>query len=199
MSCPVNKEQGECPVNRKEKINPNNNMPELSQSMAPLQTTELPTSRTPSSIKDKNKSFWQYPSPQQFFNALVRKGKPVPEENVEAMVQIHNFLNEGSWDEILKWEKKYHCECDDITLNAFMGKPDELSPKAWFYSTVYGSSKPFDRHDWIVDRCGKEQRYIIDYYGGEGDATFHVDVRPAIDSPSALFDRIRQGFSDIFK
>eukprot|EP00058_Branchiostoma_floridae_P026618 XP_002612109.1 hypothetical protein BRAFLDRAFT_108880 [Branchiostoma floridae] len=23
---------------------------------------------------------------------------------------------------------------------------------------------PFDRHDWIVDRCGKQVRYIIDYY-----------------------------------
>lgn len=25
---------------------------------------------------------------------------------------------------------------------------------------------PFDRHDWIVDRCGKDVRYIIDYYDG---------------------------------
>ncbi len=25
---------------------------------------------------------------------------------------------------------------------------------------------PFDRHDWIVERCGKEVRYIIDYYDG---------------------------------
>ena len=23
---------------------------------------------------------------------------------------------------------------------------------------------PFDRHDWVVDRCGKEVRYTIDYY-----------------------------------
>lgn len=23
---------------------------------------------------------------------------------------------------------------------------------------------PFDRHDWIIDRCGKEVRYVIDYY-----------------------------------
>lgn len=29
---------------------------------------------------------------------------------------------------------------------------------------------PFDRHDWYVDRCGKEVRYIIDYYAtGELD------------------------------
>jgi cytochrome c heme-lyase len=40
---------------------------------------------------------------------------------------------------------------------------------------------PFDRHDWIVDRCGKDVRYIIDYYdGGEvkknGEFTL-LDVR----------------------
>ena len=23
---------------------------------------------------------------------------------------------------------------------------------------------PFDRHDWVVDRCGKEVKYTIDYY-----------------------------------
>jgi hypothetical protein len=23
---------------------------------------------------------------------------------------------------------------------------------------------PFDRHDWVVDRCGQEVRYVIDFY-----------------------------------
>ena len=23
---------------------------------------------------------------------------------------------------------------------------------------------PFDRHDWYVDRCGEEVRYVIDFY-----------------------------------
>ena len=27
-----------------------------------------------------------------------------------------------------------------------------------------GYQLPFDRHDWIVDRAGKEVRYVIDYY-----------------------------------
>lgn len=80
-----------------------------------------------------------------------------------------------------------------------MGKPDTLSPKAWFYSTFYGADKPFDRHDWIVSRCGKEVRYVIDYYGGAEETTFHVDVRPALDSPSAIFDRIRAGVSSYFE
>jgi cytochrome c heme-lyase len=115
------------------------------------------------------------------------------------MVDIHNFLNEGSWQEILRWENKYHCECQDIRLNSFKGRPNDLSPKAWFYSTIYRGPKPFDRHDWFVDRCGREVRYVIDYYSGDKDTTFHVDVRPALDSPSAIFDRVRQSFSDFFK
>ncbi len=27
-----------------------------------------------------------------------------------------------------------------------------------------GGPLPFDRHDWTVDRCGKEVRYVIDFY-----------------------------------
>lgn len=48
-----------------------------------------------------------------------------------------------------------------------------------------GYELPFDRHDWIIDRCGKEVRYIIDYYdGGAVDNKFQfalLDVRPAMD------------------
>lgn len=27
-----------------------------------------------------------------------------------------------------------------------------------------GGPLPFDRHDWLVDRCGREVRYVIDFY-----------------------------------
>lgn len=27
-----------------------------------------------------------------------------------------------------------------------------------------GGPLPFDRHDWFVDRCGEEVRYVIDFY-----------------------------------
>ncbi len=52
-----------------------------------------------------------------------------------------------------------------------MGRPTELSPKAWFYTRLYGGIRPFDRHDWTLDRCGREVRYVIDYYsaGKDGD------------------------------
>jgi hypothetical protein len=49
---------------------------------------------------------WEYPSPQQFYNALVRKGWETPEESIEMVVAIHNFLNERAWEEVMKWEKR---------------------------------------------------------------------------------------------
>ena len=55
---------------------------------------------------------------------------------------------------------------------------------------------PFDRHDWIVDRCGRDVRYVIDYYdGGSVDPKSYqfalLDVRPAFDSPTAVWDRMK--------
>ena len=54
---------------------------------------------------------------------------------------------------------------------------------------------PFDRHDWIVDRCGKDVRYIIDYYdGGVVDQKTYqfsnLDVRPAMNSFGNIWDRM---------
>lgn len=40
-------------------------------------------------------------------------------------------------------------------LKKFMGRPQEYSPKARLLNFL-GYKLPFDRHDWIVDRCGCE-------------------------------------------
>ena len=61
-----------------------------------------------------------------------------------------------------------------------------------------GYTLPFDRHDWTVDRCGTPVRYVIDFYNGattpdngsRGNAVY-IDARPALDSVSAVWDRIR--------
>lgn len=34
-------------------------------------------------------------------------------------------------------------------------------------SSWFGGQLPFDRHDWWVDRCGREVRYVIDFYYNE--------------------------------
>lgn len=116
---PASQPPSGCPVVHDDntKINPLNNMPELKQEpLSPGQAAYLPTDRTTSSIprpQDTNNpegygrgTNWEYPSPQQFYNALVRKGWETPEESVEDMVAIHNFLNEEAWNEIKKWEKR---------------------------------------------------------------------------------------------
>jgi len=71
------------------------------------------------------------------------------------------------------------------------------------YGQLYSAPKPFDRHDWVIDRCGKEVRYVIDYYGGEDDVAndvpvFHLDVRPALDSVESAMDRLKFGVRDTF-
>lgn len=40
-------------------------------------------------------------------------------------------------------------------LLRFLGRPDDTSPKATA-KMLFGHPMPFDRHDWIVDRGGKE-------------------------------------------
>jgi hypothetical protein len=39
------------------------------------------------------------------------------------------------------------------------GRPQEYSPKARLLNLL-GYKLPFDRHDWIVDRCGEEVRWV---------------------------------------
>lgn len=82
----------------------------LSQSRAPSQTVALPTTRDCSSIPrgDPACGNWEYPSPQQMYNALLRKGYTDTDATaVESMVAVHNFLNEGAWGEIVEWERRF--------------------------------------------------------------------------------------------
>jgi cytochrome c heme-lyase len=107
---PVSPPPAQCPVSHSSpaSINPLNQMPpDLAQTPHFSQSSTLPTERIVSSIpRDHSGTTWEYPSPQQFYNALVRKGWETPEEHVETMVDIHNFLNEAAWNEVLKWEKR---------------------------------------------------------------------------------------------
>ncbi|KAJ4473578.1 cytochrome c/c1 heme-lyase [Lentinula aciculospora] len=197
----------ECPVDHSSL----NQMPALSQGRAPSQTLELPTARTESSILRDSASKWEYPSPQQFYNALVRKGWETPEEHVETMVEIHNFLNEQAWQEVLKWEKRATDNPTDVQLARFKGRPGELSPKArfwllagWLLPSRFNTEPPFDRHDWVVRRpsTGEEVRYVIDYYSAppepDGSPVFSLDVRPALDSFASLKERIALATEDVW-
>ncbi|XP_041064183.1 holocytochrome c-type synthase isoform X3 [Carcharodon carcharias] len=158
----------ECPMKTANKpqteddIDPSNMMPPPNQKPSPDQPFPLSVAREESSIpRTYSDKHWVYPSEQMFWNAMVKKGE---------------------------------CPCGP-TLLRFGGKAKEYSPRARIRSLI-GYELPFDRHDWIVNRCGREVRYVIDYYdGGEIDKSTYqftaLDVRPALDSFSAVWDRMK--------
>jgi len=194
----------ECPVGYgKNDINPLNMMPAPNQQPAPDQPFSLPTDRQISNIPkvtpDGKTEFWVYPSQQMFWNAMLRKGwqwkkDDLKQNDMDNIIKIHNANNEQAWQEVLKWEALHARECGHPKLKSFGGKATQYSPRARIRSWM-GYELPFDRHDWIVDRCGKDVRYVIDYYdGGMPDNNFKfaiLDVRPAFDSFENVWDRMK--------
>ena len=73
--------------------------------------------------------------------------------------------------------------------------------------TICSGEAPFDRHDWYVlrkmpgDDKPSEVRYVIDYYSGppepNGDPVFYLDVRPALDRPGLMMERIVNWTGDV--
>lgn len=57
---------------------------------------------------------------------------------------------------------------------------------------LFGYQPPFDRHDWVVDRCGKKVEYVIDFYSGKPNPfipempSFYLDVRPKLTVEGAM-------------
>ena len=212
--CPVMKRSDGCASDElaDTPLNPLNRMPATpAQQRAEGQSAALPTDRVQSTIpKGDGEDTWVYPSPQMFYNALVKKGKGggVQEADMESVVAIHNNMNEVTWRQVLQWEDIHGAECKlPRKLVRFVGRPDELTPKATLKYYLGLASKPFDRHDWTVDRCGTHVRYIIDYYdikenhsddrlpktmSEEGAVpSIYCDVRPAGDTVGQLMDRAR--------
>ncbi|EDV22318.1 uncharacterized protein TRIADDRAFT_28549 [Trichoplax adhaerens] len=177
-------------------------MPPPNQRPSPGQPFSLSTDREISSIpkaSDKEEK-WVYPSPQMFWNAMLRKGwkwedDQIKNNDMDWIIRMHNTNNETVWREILKWETLHAKECGQPKLARFYGKAQDFSPRARIRSWL-GYELPFDRHDWIINRCGREVRYVIDFYDkGEVDPQTGVvallDVRPALDSWGAVWDRVK--------
>lgn len=160
-SCPMRSPDSEPEQSKSimSQLNPLNYMfPDLSQKRAPNQKYALPTTREESTIpKGSGDGTWEYPSPQQMYNALLRKGYTDTDVTaVESMVSVHNFLNEGAWDEIVGWEKRFakglyngwkvcrrgeaHVQEEldrtwdgvevEPSLIRFQGRPKEMTPRA---------------------------------------------------------------------
>lgn len=179
------------------------NMPEVPNLPSEQDQSQLRTERQASSIplaaeevpkhQDPGQQVWIYPSEQMFYNAMKRKGWQPAEQDMGTIVAIHNAVNERAWQEVLSWERLHTQECNCPKLKKFRGRPNEFSPKARLLNYL-GYKMPFDRHDWIIDRCGKDVRYVIDFYRAvptpEHPVSMHLDVRPALDSLSAAYDRL---------
>ncbi|KAL1994397.1 hypothetical protein VTN49DRAFT_3066 [Thermomyces lanuginosus] len=159
---------------------------------------------------------WIYPSERQFFDALVRKNN-IPASassakelatSVASIIPIHNAVNEKAWQEILQWESRAPAsdpgskKCGGPKLYSFRGIGTDswaLSPRARINGWL-GYQLPFDRHDWVVERCdGQRIEYVIDFYEGrrvssgssksglvgtaeQGKLSFYLDVRPKLNS-----------------
>ncbi|KAH9981509.1 cytochrome c/c1 heme-lyase, partial [Lactifluus volemus] len=174
----------------------------------------LSTSREVSSIPRNDNEKWVYPSEAQFYAAMARKKHDPKASDMGVVVPIHNAVNERAWSHIKEWEARRGAgngeQCGGVRLVSFKGRPGEPSPKARIL-TLLGYNPPFDRHDWIVDRCGTRVRYVIDFYAGRPlpgtscNLSFFLDVRPALDSWEAvtmrtgmLVDRWTRAIRDVF-
>lgn len=105
-------------------------------------------------------------------------------------------------------------EAEKPRLMRFMGRPGDMTPKARMldilgrvWPSQFAGEAPFDRHDWYVQRAmpggqTKEVRYVIDYYSGPpeptGEPVFYLDVRPAIDGPTAAAERMMRWGGDVW-
>lgn len=182
-----------------EVLNPRNMMPEMPQTPAATQSMDLKKDREVSSIpKTGEAGNWVYPSPQQFYHALLRKNKEAEAEAMDDVVYGHNVTNERSWKAVLDWEKLHSKSCPTPSLLRFVGRQKDLSWGGWWSKQLSYRGVPFDRHDWFVDRCGQRTvRYVIDYYddikaGDAEDLQITVEARPAIDTTGDFLDRLRR-------
>lgn len=120
--------------------------------------------------------------------------------DMKTVVPIHNAVNERAWDLIKEWEAPYAAEgraCGGPRLYSFAGVKERMTPRARV-KTLLGYTAPFDRHDWIVDRCGKRVEYVIDFYAGrpdkgEGKVNFYLDVRPKVNTWEGVKMRALRG------
>ena len=131
-----------------------------------------------------------------FFEAMRRKNYDPKATDMASIVPIHNAVNEKAWAEIRRWERKFSWSreaskgCGGPRLHSFSGDSKRLSPRARWNCWILGYQTPFDRHDWVVERCAGRPgvEYVIDFYAGKDEGrgrkglNFYLDVRPKLNS-----------------
>lgn len=182
------------------------------------QPTAAPSGHPDEANTSNAPSHWIYPSEQQFFHALRKKGwDHVEAETIPSVLEIHNTVNERTWKQVQEWEANMDLDLcigkdgnyieTDLKLVRFLGRPKDLSPQAFVWTKLLRwSEPPFDRHDWFVQKQPRNksnaagvpdfpiQRYVIDYYmippaHPDMPPTPFMDARPALDGPRAFLQR----------
>ena len=97
------------------------------------QTSSIPKGEISPQHQPENEEKWVYPSEQQYFNAMKRKGYEPAEHDVPVILAIHNLVNERGWSDVKKWEVISGCTTEP-KLKQFLGRPKDISPKAYFLS-----------------------------------------------------------------
>lgn len=77
---------------------------------------------------------WVYPSEHQFFQAMLRKNHNPKVADMRTIVPIHNAVNEKAWEQVLAWEGAKGSGCGGPRLISFVGRPKDMTPKAWIKS-----------------------------------------------------------------
>ncbi|UVC49525.1 cytochrome C1 heme lyase [Theileria orientalis] len=158
----------------------------------PFILSQLNDTRAKSTIPSKQ-SCWLYPSHRQFYKSTLSKGHDVDAKLIPTIVEIHNLINEKAWEHVMEYESLHKSSCTNPVLIHFVGRKDKPTIKS-ILNAIIGYKRPYDRHDWTVDRCGKRRRYILDFYEGFSENPdkmgVHIDVRPDL-SFDGICDRLR--------
>ena len=155
--------------------------------------TSTPTSKSVIGVA-AGAANWIYPSEKMFFDAMRRKDYKPRVTDMAVIVPLHNAVNERAWAEIRAWERRMpwartaNSRCGGPRLRSFAGDASRASPRAR-WNALLGYKMPFDRHDWLVERCEGDGgvEYVIDFYEGKGSlengkVNFYLDVRPKLNS-----------------
>lgn len=164
----------------------------------PNAPTDRPANNEKDTGADKTSGNWIYPSERMFFDAMRRKSFDPQASDMKTIIPIHNAVNERAWHEIKAWEKGRGSDaCGGPKLESFSGLSTSLTPRAR-WNALLGYQPPFDRHDWVVDRCGTKVEYVIDFYAGKSQPgaqpgqglNFYLDVRPKLNSWEGVKTRV---------
>jgi len=90
---------------------------------------------------------WVYPSEQQYYNAVKRKGwSNVQASDIPSVVRVHNFVNERTWEEVKRWEGYNEKMCKASSSSSSSSSSPSPPPSSASRSTSSpppSSSPPF--------------------------------------------------------